>query len=160
MNLPGHLQVFGDLRLPVFRHVASGIFQQEIDFRVSILPTLFGEKAVLRVLDKSNLQIGLERLGFLPRNLAIFQEAIKKPYGMILVTGPTGSGKSTTLASIVDVANRNRKDHIITVEDPIEFVYQSQGCIVNHREIGIHTHSFFNSVTGCSTRGSGYHSGR
>jgi twitching motility protein PilT len=70
------------------------------------------------------------------------------PRGLVLVTGPTGSGKSTTLAAIVDVANRTRKDHIITVEDPIEFVHQSQGCIVNHREVGIHTKSFSAALRG------------
>lgn len=70
------------------------------------------------------------------------------PRGLVLVTGPTGSGKSTTLAAVVDVANRARKDHIITVEDPIEFVHQSQGCIVNHREVGIHTASFSAALRG------------
>jgi len=70
------------------------------------------------------------------------------PRGLVLVTGPTGSGKSTTLAAIVDVANRARKDHIITVEDPIEFVHQSQSCIVNHREVGIHTNSFSTALRG------------
>ncbi len=70
------------------------------------------------------------------------------PRGLVLVTGPTGSGKSTTLAAIVDVANRNRKDHIITIEDPIEFVHQSRGCIINHREVGIHTKSFSAALRG------------
>jgi len=70
------------------------------------------------------------------------------PRGLVLVTGPTGSGKSTTLAAIVDVANHQRKDHIITVEDPIEFVHQSQGCIVNHREVGVHTNSFSTALRG------------
>ena len=70
------------------------------------------------------------------------------PRGLVLVTGPTGSGKSTTLAAIVDVANRTRKDHIITVEDPIEFVHQSKGCIINHREVGIHTKSFSAALRG------------
>lgn len=70
------------------------------------------------------------------------------PRGLVLVTGPTGSGKSTTLAAIIDVANRTRKDHIITVEDPIEFVHQSKGCIVNHREVGIHTKSFSAALRG------------
>jgi twitching motility protein PilT len=70
------------------------------------------------------------------------------PRGLVLVTGPTGSGKSTTLASIVDVANRTRKDHIITVEDPIEFVHQSRGCIVNHREVGLHTQTFSAALRG------------
>ena len=70
------------------------------------------------------------------------------PRGLVLVTGPTGSGKSTTLAAIVDVSNRTRKDHIITVEDPIEFVHHSQGCIVNHREVGVHTNSFSTALRG------------
>lgn len=70
------------------------------------------------------------------------------PRGLVLVTGPTGSGKSTTLAAIVDVANRVRKDHIITVEDPIEFVHTNQGCIVNHREVGVHTNSFSTALRG------------
>ena len=70
------------------------------------------------------------------------------PRGLVLVTGPTGSGKSTTLAAIVDVANRVRKDHIITVEDPIEFVHKSQGCIVNHREVGVHTNTFSTALRG------------
>ncbi len=70
------------------------------------------------------------------------------PRGLVLVTGPTGSGKSTTLSSIIDVANRTRKDHIITVEDPIEFVHQSKGCIVNHREVGLHTKSFSTALRG------------
>jgi twitching motility protein PilT len=70
------------------------------------------------------------------------------PRGLVLVTGPTGSGKSTTLAAIIDEANRNRKDHIITIEDPIEFVHQSQSCIVNHREVGVHTKSFSAALRG------------
>src|SRR6059036_680911 len=68
--------------------------------------------------------------------------------GLVVVTGPTGSGKSTTLAAIVDHANKNRKDHIITVEDPIEFVHESQNCLVNHREVGLHTKSFASALRG------------
>ena len=70
------------------------------------------------------------------------------PRGLVLVTGPTGSGKSTTLAAIIDEANRKRKDHIITIEDPIEFVHQSQGCVINHREVGTHTKSFSAALRG------------
>jgi twitching motility protein PilT len=70
------------------------------------------------------------------------------PRGLVLVTGPTGSGKSTTLAAIIDEANRLRKDHIITIEDPIEFVHQSQGCIIDQREVGIHTKSFATALRG------------
>ncbi|MBF0343617.1 MAG: type IV pilus twitching motility protein PilT [Nitrospirae bacterium] len=68
--------------------------------------------------------------------------------GLVLVTGPTGSGKSTTLAAIVDHANKSRKDHILTIEDPIEFVHKSQSCIVNHREVGLHTKSFTAALRG------------
>ncbi len=70
------------------------------------------------------------------------------PRGLVLVTGPTGSGKSTTLAAIIDEANRLRRDHIITIEDPIEFVHKSQNCIVNHREVGIHTKTFSSALRG------------
>jgi len=85
-----------------------------------------------------------EQLG-LPK---VVSKLASLPRGLVLVTGPTGSGKSTTLASIIDVANRARKDHIITVEDPIEFVHQSKGCIINHREIGLHTNSFSAALRG------------
>jgi len=68
--------------------------------------------------------------------------------GLVLATGPTGSGKSTTLAAMVDHANKHRKDHIITIEDPIEFVHESQGCLVNHREVGTHTRGFSAALRG------------
>jgi len=93
---------------------------QEIDLRVSVLPINYGEKIVLRLLDKTNLQKGLDNLGYLPGPLAAFQESVKKPYGMILITGPTGSGKSTTLYSILNQLNVPEKN-IITVEDPVEY---------------------------------------
>lgn len=85
-----------------------------------------------------------EKLGLPP----VLSKLAALPRGLVLVTGPTGSGKSTTLAAIVDVANRTRKDHIITVEDPIEFVHESQGCIVNHREVGLHTRTFSAALRG------------
>src|SRR5436189_697861 len=68
--------------------------------------------------------------------------------GLVLVTGPTGSGKSTTLAAMIDYANKNRREHIITVEDPIEFVHESKNCLINHREVGIHTKSFASALKG------------
>src|ERR1043166_8589338 len=92
----------------------------ELDIRVSILPTLFGEKVVMRLLDKSNLQLDMSRLGFDPQNLKDFQEAIHKPYGMILITGPTGSGKSTTLYSALSELNKPDVN-ISTAEDPVEY---------------------------------------
>jgi len=92
----------------------------ELDIRVSILPTLFGEKVVMRLLDKSNLQLDMSKLGFDPQTLADFQEAIHKPYGMILITGPTGSGKSTTLYSALSELNKPDVN-ISTAEDPVEY---------------------------------------
>ncbi len=93
---------------------------KEMDFRVSILPTLFGEKVVMRLLDKSNLQLDMTKLGFEPQQLTIFKDAIYKPYGMVLVTGPTGSGKTTTLYSALSDLNQTT-DNISTAEDPVEF---------------------------------------
>ena len=77
--------------------------------------------------------------------------------GLVLVTGPTGSGKSTTLAAMIDYANRNRKDHIITLEDPIEFVHESKSCLVNHREVGVHTKSFSAGLARRVARRPGHH---
>jgi type IV pilus assembly protein PilB len=93
---------------------------KEMDFRVSVLPTLFGEKIVMRLLDKGNLQLDMTKLGFEPEQLAIFKKALEKPYGMVLVTGPTGSGKTTTLYSGLQELNQP-SDNISTAEDPVEF---------------------------------------
>ncbi len=93
---------------------------REMDFRVSVLPTLFGEKIVLRLLDKSNLQLDMTKLGFEQSQIDIFKEAIYKPYGMVLVTGPTGSGKTTTLYSALSDLNKV-SENISTAEDPVEF---------------------------------------
>ena len=92
----------------------------ELDIRVSVLPTLFGEKVVMRLLDKSNLQLDMAKLGFDPQTLEDFQEAIHKPFGMILITGPTGSGKSTTLYSALSELNK-ADVNISTAEDPVEY---------------------------------------
>ena len=93
---------------------------KEMDFRVSCLPTLYGEKIVLRLLDKSNLQLDMTKLGFEPEPLRVFQENIHRPYGMVLVTGPTGSGKTTTLYSALSELNKV-SENISTAEDPVEF---------------------------------------
>ncbi len=94
--------------------------KKEMDFRVSVLPTLWGEKVVLRLLDKSNLQLDMTKLGFESKQLKDFQESIYKPYGMVLVTGPTGSGKTTTLYSALAELNKE-SENIMTAEDPVEF---------------------------------------
>lgn len=109
--------------------------EREMDFRVNVLPTLFGEKVVLRLLDKSNLQLDMEKLGFLPDQLADFQDAIAKPHGMVLVTGPTGSGKTTTLYSGLAALNKIGTN-ISTAEDPVEYNLQGINQAQMHDDIG------------------------
>ena len=110
--------------------------KREIDFRVSTLPTLFGEKTVLRLLDKSNLQVDLTRLGFEQPQLDNFMEAIEKPYGMVLVTGPTGSGKTTTLYSALNHLNKP-DTNIMTSEDPVEYNFMGINQVQVKEEIGL-----------------------
>jgi type IV pilus assembly protein PilB len=109
---------------------------QELDIRVSVLPTLFGEKIVMRLLDKSNLQLDMAKLGFDPQNLKDFKEAIHKPYGMILITGPTGSGKSTTLYSALSELNKPDVN-ISTAEDPVEYNLMGINQVQMRDEIGL-----------------------
>jgi type IV pilus assembly protein PilB len=109
---------------------------KEMDFRVSVLPTLFGEKVVLRLLDKSNLQLDMTKLGFEERALHDFKDAIAKPYGMVLVTGPTGSGKTTTLYSALAELNKIGTN-ISTAEDPVEFNLVGINQVQMHDEIGL-----------------------
>jgi type IV pilus assembly protein PilB len=111
-------------RLPQDGRFRLLLKDRQIDFRVSVLPTYFGEKMVLRVLDRSGIRAGLDKLGFTEKPTRALAEAVKKPYGMILVTGPTGSGKSTTLYSILNSLNTPQKN-LMTVEDPVE--YQVEG---------------------------------
>ena len=107
-------------RLPQDGRIKLRWGRREIDFRVSILPTIFGEKAVLRILDKDSLKLDLSSLGFDPWSLEKFTEAIHQPYGMVLITGPTGSGKTTSLYSAIH--SINSPDHnIMTAEDPVEY---------------------------------------
>ncbi len=110
--------------------------KKEIDFRVSILPCLFGEKTVLRILDKSNLQVDLTKLGFEEEALKKFMEALEKPYGMLLVTGPTGSGKTTTLYSALNYLNKP-DINIMTVEDPVEYNFTGLNQVQVKEEIGL-----------------------
>ena len=109
---------------------------REMDFRVSVLPTLYGEKIVMRLLDKSNLQLDMTKLGFDQRPLEDFKEAIKKPYGMVLVTGPTGSGKTTTLYSALSELNTVDRN-ISTAEDPVEFNLHGINQVQMHDDIGL-----------------------
>src|SRR3954469_12094895 len=109
---------------------------KEMDFRVSVCPTLFGEKVVLRLLDKSNLQLDMTKLGFDAEPLKAFKENIDRPYGMVLVTGPTGSGKTTTLYSALAELNKT-SDNISTAEDPVEFNFSGINQVQMHEEIGL-----------------------
>lgn len=109
---------------------------RDMDFRVSVLPTLFGEKVVLRLLDKSNLQLDMTKLGFEEKPLKVFKEAIHKPFGMVLVTGPTGSGKTTTLYSALSELNQTT-ENLSTAEDPVEFNLMGINQVQMHEEIGL-----------------------
>jgi len=107
-----------------------------IDYRVSSLPTLFGEKIVLRLLDSSNLQLDMTKLGFEPKQLEVFKEGIHRPFGMCLVTGPTGSGKTTTLYSAL--ADLNTPDsNLSTAEDPVEFNLEGINQVNVRKEVGL-----------------------
>jgi type IV pilus assembly protein PilB len=110
--------------------------KRDIDFRVSVLPCLFGEKTVLRLLDKGNLQVDLTKLGFEQGALDDFMEALNKPYGMLLVTGPTGSGKTTTLYSALNYLNK-ADTNIMTAEDPVEFNFMGINQVQVKEEIGL-----------------------
>ncbi len=110
--------------------------KKQLDFRVSTLPTLWGEKIVLRLLDKENLRLDMTKLGFEPESLVKFEKAILKPYGMVLVTGPTGSGKTNTLYS--SIARLNQPDtNIMTAEDPVEFQLQGVNQVQMKEQIGL-----------------------
>ena len=109
---------------------------KDMDFRVSVLPTLFGEKIVMRLLDKSNLQLDMTKLGYEPDALASFQREIHKPFGMVLVTGPTGSGKTVSLYSALSELNKVT-ENISTAEDPVEFNFAGINQVQMHEDIGL-----------------------
>lgn len=137
-------EIAAEEKIKIFEETGDIDFGYEIPgvarFRANFFMQKYGIGAVFRLIPSEIMTI--EQLG-LPQICKKFAMLHK---GMILVTGPTGSGKSTTLAAIIDYANKHRKDHIITIEDPIEFVHKSQGCIVNHRELGTHTKSFASAL--------------
>jgi len=123
-------------RLPQDGRIKFREASREIDFRVSIIPALFGESVVLRILDKSALQLDMAQLGFDPRGLEEFQKAIKSPHGMIVVTGPTGSGKTTTLYSALSAVN-SPDIHVLTLEDPVEYNLPRVNQVQVNDEIGL-----------------------
>ena len=125
-----------DSRLPQDGRFKVVLDAREVDFRVSVLPLVHGGKVVLRALDKGNLSIGLDHLGFTPETIELFKEAVKRPYGMILVTGPTGSGKSTTLYSVLNQLNVPTRN-LITIEDPVEYQVEGITQIQANPDIGL-----------------------
>ncbi len=135
------IKIMSNLDITSFQLPQDGRFKlrintQEIDFRVSLLPTTFGQKVVMRVLDKNSITVGLHKLGFTPTAVEILQETMVKPFGMILVTGPTGSGKSTTLYSIINQLNTIERN-IITIEDPVEYLIEGLTQIEAKSDIGL-----------------------
>lgn len=110
--------------------------QEAMDFRVSVCPVIYGEKVVLRLLDKSNLQLDMTKLGFFEDQLSVFKESIHKPYGMVLVTGPTGSGKTTSLYSALSELN-NDEVNISTSEDPVEFNLEGINQVAIREQVGL-----------------------
>src|SRR3954452_12520321 len=110
--------------------------KKQLDYRVSTLPTLWGEKVVMRLLDKENLRLDMTKLGFEPESLVKFEKAILKPYGMVLVTGPTGSGKTNTLYSAISTLNKP-DTNIMTAEDPVEFQLMGVNQVQMKEQIGL-----------------------
>ena len=133
-------EIAPEYKIKQFEETGDVDFAYEIPglarYRANYFMQKYGVAAVFRQIPDRILSI--ETLG-LP---AVLTRLALLPKGLVLVTGPTGSGKSTTLAAMVDFANRRRKDHILTVEDPVEFVHESKNCVVNHREVRLHTRSF------------------
>ena len=140
-----------DYKIKQFEETGDVDFGYEIPnisrFRVNFFNQKNGVSAVFRQIPSRVLSF--EDFDKLEAPLpVVFKKFAMLNRGLVVVTGPTGSGKSTTLAAIVDYCNRNRKDHIITIEDPIEFVHESKNCLVNHREVGVHTKSFASALRG------------
>ena len=123
-------------RLPQDGRIKIKMANKEMDYRVSTLPTLFGEKVVMRLLDKGNLQLDMTKLGFSPETLTDFETGLLMPFGMVLVTGPTGSGKTTTLYSALNRLN-TVDTNIMTAEDPVEFNLPGINQVQTKAEIGL-----------------------
>ena len=133
-------------RIPQDGRITLKINNKNYDFRVSILPTVFGEKVVIRIADKEDFARPKSELGFTEEDLTKFNRMLAHPNGIVLVTGPTGSGKSTTLAAMIDYINSTRRCHIVTIEDPIEYLHKHKQCVINQRELGSDTMSFTNAL--------------
>ncbi len=132
-------------RIPQDGRVSLRVGGRQIDLRVATLPTVFGEKVVMRILDKSNTLLDLTDLGFMPDSLSRYEKGFRQPYGTILVTGPTGSGKSTTLYATLNVLNRPEVN-IITVEDPVEYRLSGISQVQVNRKAGLTFASALRSI--------------
>jgi twitching motility protein PilT len=139
-------EITAEHKIKQFEETGDVDFAYEIPglarYRANFFEQKFGIAAVFREIPTKI--VTCKELGF----PMVIEKLATLPRGLVLVTGPTGSGKSTTLAAIINEANRFRKDHIITIEDPIEFVHQSENCIINHREVGLHTKTFSAALRG------------
>ena len=136
-------------RKPQDGHSSITVGHHSLDLRVSTLPTVYGERVVLRILRKDSILLTLKDLGFLPQSLQRFEDSFKKPYGAVLVTGPTGSGKSTTLYAAVNVLNEVHR-HIITVEDPVEYRLPGINQIQANPRVGLTFAGALRSFLRCS----------
>jgi type II secretory ATPase GspE/PulE/Tfp pilus assembly ATPase PilB-like protein len=123
-------------RVPLDGRIRLTMAEKKLDLRVSSLPTIFGESIVMRILDQSQVMMGLEDVGFLPNSIRLFQELIRSPNGVILMTGPTGSGKTTTLYAALGVLN-TPENKIVTLEDPVEYQIPGINQIQINTEIGL-----------------------
>jgi type IV pilus assembly protein PilB len=144
------LKVMADIniaerRIPQDGRISMKVSGRAIDLRVATLPTVYGEKIVMRILDKGQALLRLEELGFLPESLVRFEESYRKPYGAILVTGPTGSGKSTTLYAALNTLNEPHRN-IITVEDPVEYRLPGINQVQVHPKAGLTFASALRSI--------------
>ena len=149
-GITSRLKIMADIniaerRIPQDGRITLVVGGKKVDIRVASLPTVHGEKLVLRILDKSSVMLELQDLGFLPGNFRRFEEAYTKPYGEILVTGPTGSGKSTTLYATLNILNRTEVN-TITVEDPVEYQLQGVNQIQTHPKAGLTFASALRSI--------------
>src|SRR3990172_4162288 len=140
-GVPSRIKIMADLdiaekRVPQDGRIQMKVGEKDIDIRLATLPTIFGEKIVMRLLDKGSLLLGLEQLGFSPETLKKFKKMITRPYGLLLVTGPTGSGKTTTLYSVLSSINSLEKN-IITIEDPVEYQIKMINQVQVNPKVGI-----------------------
>jgi type IV pilus assembly protein PilB len=149
-GLTSRLKIMADIniaerRIPQDGRIGLVVQGKAIDIRVATLPTVHGEKIVMRILDKSSVLLELQDLGFLPQNFHRFQQSFTKPYGEILVTGPTGSGKSTTLYATLNILNKPEVN-VITVEDPVEYRLPGINQVQTHAKAGLTFASALRSI--------------